>query len=249
MNTESLILAVTAAEAAECRGLGLHLAHMIYRLSPSGTLLKYSAAERTRGGIMGISGSPADLNAAELSAEIAALCESEGYEGVFLDTQGNEGAISRLAELLVSRLAPRGAAIYVNPGVYAPGARVLESSEVTSGSFVEYLTGVHERHGGNAVLEIVPVATDFVLPAMGGGTPITAQKLKSLTAGKASYYSPELAARYLTYHTSDGMTHFVLYDDGGTIRRKIEAAESAGVREVFLPYCRLREELPEILGI
>ena len=49
------------------------------------------------------------------------------------------------------------------------------------------------------------------------------------------YYSRELAANYFTYPTERG-THFVLFDDAETLRRKVRLAESYGIREAFVMY-------------
>ena len=56
MRTDRITLAVTAAETAECAGLGLRLAYLAYRLSPSGILLKSNALGPVSGGVMAVIG-------------------------------------------------------------------------------------------------------------------------------------------------------------------------------------------------
>ena len=79
-------------------------------------------------------------------------------------------------------------------------------------------------------------AEDFPIPARTGcGTPLTPEALNSLRRSirASGYYSPELCARYFTYRRG-GQTHFVLFDDAGTLRRKIEMGQALGIREGFV---------------
>ena len=251
MRTDRITLAVTAAEVAECRGLGLRLAYLAYRLSPSGLLLRSSALGQISGGVMVImGGAPPFADAAVFADAIAAECAAGHCEGVYLDFDERTPAAQRLIETLAPRLAGRGAVLYTNPALDTGGVTVLSSSEVTGGSFALYVRSLTERFGERTALEIVPLCMDFTLPSAGQGDAITQERLAELLdSGLMSYYSRDLAAKYFTWQSPDGMTHFVLYDDAYTIREKLETAEREGAREVFLPYTRLRGELPEILGV
>ncbi len=249
MKSEWITLAVTPAEEEECRGLGLRLLHLGYRLSPAGMLLKSRRLEQVRGGILGIVGEfPEGADPASAAASVADACRAAEAEGVFLDfTQPTAGA-ARLLESLTPGLSALGARLYTNPPLHGPGASPLSTSEVTGGSFALYLSELQERYGERAVLEIVPLAVDFALPSMGQGEPVSRERLEELLdACGPGYYSRELAARYLTYQAPDGGAHFVLYDDAGTLREKLETARRQGIREAFLPYGPLRELLPDIL--
>ena len=53
----------------------------------------------------------------------------------------------------------------------------------------------------------------------------------------------------LTWRDEERRTHFVLYDDVDSFREKVRLARAAGVRELFLPYGVLREELADFLEI
>ena len=48
-----------------------------------------------------------------------------------------------------------------------------------------------------------------------------------------AFYAEDLCARYFTYRRG-GQTHFVLFDDAGTLRRKIEMGQALGIREGFV---------------
>lgn len=251
MRADRITLAVTAAEAEECSGLGLRLMYMAYRLSPSGVLLKSNALGNVQGGVMAVMGGTARLSdPAALAGAVTAECNAHGYEGVYLDFDERTLAAERLIEALSPRLTERGVQLYTNPVLDLGGVTVLESSEVTGGSFELYLRELRERYEERMALEIVPLCVDFTLPSAGRGDHITQERLSQLLdEGLMSYYSRELAAKYFTYQAQDSMTHFVLFDDSYTIREKLEAAEREGVEETFLPYARLREELPDILDV
>ena len=51
-----------------------------------------------------------------------------------------------------------------------------------------------------------------------------------------SFFSSELGARYFTYKDEEERTHFVIYDDPGTFRYKMELALQMGIREGFILY-------------
>ena len=50
------------------------------------------------------------------------------------------------------------------------------------------------------------------------------------------FFSHELCARYFTYMSRESGAHFVLFDDGATLRRKLEAAQSLDIRTVLAPW-------------
>ncbi len=140
MRADRITLAVTAAEAAECAGLGLRLMYMAYRLSPSGVLLKSNALGAVQGGVMAVMGSAPQLaDTGAIAGAVTAECGAHGFEGVYLDFDERTAAAERLIEALSPRLAERGARLYTNPVLDAGGVTVLESSEVTGGSFELYL--------------------------------------------------------------------------------------------------------------
>ena len=61
-------------------------------------------------------------------------------------------------------------------------------------------------------------------------------QLEALAAGRPTFYSDALCARYFTL-TRQGQTHFVLFDDARTLRRKLDLARQLGIRDalVMLP--------------
>ena len=63
----------------------------------------------------------------------------------------------------------------------------------------------------------------------------------------STFFSQELCARYFTYQ-EDRKTHFVLFDDAGTIRRKIQIGSTLGLSTGFLLFPEVRDLLPQIFS-
>ena len=248
MKAEGMILAVTAAETAECRGLGLELGRLSYRVSPEGVLLRSTALGDARGGVMIVMGRIPVCHTVRLAAVILAECDERAYTGVYLDCAGSDPAAQELAAELLTGLSAAGRRLYTAPGL-GEGIPVLDSA-VTGGSYRLYLEEERTRHPEGIALELMPMAVSFVLPAADEGERLSREELAAeLEQGGLQYYSRELCARYQTGRDADGLTHFLLYDDADTLREKCRIAIEVGVETIFLPYRLLREELPEILEI
>jgi spore germination protein YaaH len=63
------------------------------------------------------------------------------------------------------------------------------------------------------------------------------------------FFSNELCAHYFTYMNRDSGAHFVLFDDVGSIQKKLSLAEEMGIRRFFLFYHQMDDLLPDILGV
>lgn len=94
------------------------------------------------------------------------------------------------------------------------------------------------RYGAeHLALDLQRLAMDFPVPCPSGqGTALTRSQLAALAAGRSTFYSDALCARYFTL-TREGRTHFILFDDAQTLRRKLALARSQGIRDalVMLP--------------
>ena len=62
------------------------------------------------------------------------------------------------------------------------------------------------------------------------------------------FFSNELCARYFTYMSKETGAHFVLFDDGETLRRKMEVARRLGIRVFLAPWAQV-EEFAALLGL
>ena len=94
-------------------------------------------------------------------------------------------------------------------------------------------------------------AEDFFLPAPDGqGQPLTqselAARLESLSP--SVFFSDELCAHYFTYMNRQSGAHFVLFDDAGSIRKKLRMAAALGIGSALFYYPEVSDLLPEILA-
>ena len=118
------------------------------------------------------------------------------------------------------------------------GATILLCTALSGGTLEGRLTQAVDQYGAeHLALDLQRLAMDFPLPCPGGqGTPLTLPQLEALAAGRPTFYSDALCARYFTL-TRQGQTHFVLFDDARTLRRKLDLARQLGIRDalVMLP--------------
>ena len=111
-------------------------------------------------------------------------------------------------------------------GAHAPHSRVMIPSALSGGSLQKRLEEALERFGeSRVVLALEKRAEDFYLPSpTGSGQPLNDQELAELKRrlSPSVFFSGELCARYFTYMSRENGAHFVLFDDGDTLRHKTE---------------------------
>jgi hypothetical protein len=98
-------------------------------------------------------------------------------------------------------------------------------------------------------LEIERVRMDFTLPSVNGtGKELSAYELDALIEQHKtqSFFSKDLYAFYFNYREKKG-THFVLYDNGVSIKRKLQAAGNIGVEHAFLFYPHVNDIIDKII--
>ena len=174
-----------------------------------------------------------------LARQIARACLRRGYAGAAADFDP-PARPDRLAllEALSPLLASCGRTLYVPEHCPVAGATILLCTALSGGTLEDRLTQAVDQYGAeHLALDLQRLAMDFPLPCPGGqGTPLTLPQLEVLAAGRPTFYSDALCARYFTL-TRQGQTHFVLFDDARTLRRKLELARQLGIRDalVMLP--------------
>lgn len=251
MINEQFILACDASEREECGALGCTLAHFGYRISASGRLLRISQGPAARGGILilsddgtGVPDAPVFLRM--LEGELT----RQGFCGIFADFDSFSPKLSALLESIDALAVRRRSVLYV-PELYAPqtpDACVLTGSDVVAGSYRFRLEEQLGRYESRMALELVPVREDFALPSQGQGRRMREGELDALLArGVTPYYSDELCLNYFTYVDKARVTHFVVYDDAKSLRRKMEIARRMGIEKIFALYAELRALMPDIL--
>ena len=122
---------------------------------------------------------------------------------------------------------------------------------ISGGSLEQRLTEAAGRFGpARTVLLLERVAEDFFLPSpTGQGMPLTREELRQRLEERAPsvFFSSELCAHYFTYMSRQNGAHFVLFDDAGSIRKKLQVARNLGISSAVLAYPQVDDLLPELL--
>ena len=226
-----LYLAATPDRLAQARAVTPRLAHVAYRLGSGSELLAAPLPDWD---------CPPLDDPDRLARQLARVCLRRGYAGAAADfdppARPDRAA---LLQALLPLLASCGRALYV-PEHYAAchGASVLLCTALSGGTLEGRLNQAAARYGAeHLALDLQRLAMDFPVPCPSGqGTALTRSQLAALAAGRSTFYSDALCARYFTL-TREGRTHFILFDDAQTLRRKLALARSHGIRDalVMLP--------------
>ena len=247
MGRETFLAALPPGELHQLRGWEAAPAHLAYRMGPGARLLR--GGEGQKGGVMVVDDGSFDGRGdpASFCREVVGECRSRGFSGAVLDWEKRLPLLEETAARLDEGFRRRGLALYV-PEAYgrrAPHAGVLISSALSGGSLTRRLEEAGERFGRErVVLALEKRAEDFFLPAPTGcGQPLSREELAQRMARlrPSVFFSRELCARYFTYMSRESGAHFVLFDDGDTLCRKVEVARRAGVTAFFAPWAEIRD--------
>lgn len=251
-----LILTAPPSCASAASSHGLPVGHMAYRIGPGAQLLRANIPLNLRGGLMVVDGTGFDGrgDATGFCQQVIRECGNRGFDGVILDFEGRpcpvlEQVVSRLGSLLFKRGWP----LYVpeSYGFCSDRARVIIPSALSGGSLEQRLREATERFGTHRVaLGVQRVAEDFSLPApSGSGTPLTRQELARRIANRGAniFFSDELCAHYFTYMVRPSTAHFVLFDNAGSIRKKLQVARRLGLCACILAWPEVDNIIDEIL--
>ena len=242
MTYEPMILMVPPEGLRQVQGLNVVPAHQAYRIGRGPHLFRVGPQTPLKGGLMAVDAQGFDGRGEFriLCDEIVRECAARNYQGIVCDFEGPimlflERTIRELGE----RFSWRKWKIYV-PEAYAkcsPHGRIMVSSALSGGSLHSRLEESIERYGRHRVtLAVERVAEDFFLPSPdGSGVVLSRSALqKQLEERQPSvFFSHELCARYFTYMSREDGAHFVLFDDGDTIRKKLEVARGLGITTVI----------------
>lgn len=252
MDQEQIIVTVPPQHLNALRGRHVTAAHLAYRLGKGPRLYRAACLPARPGGLMvigqGDHNYPGPIE--PFCRELVAECANRGFRGVLLDLDARLPFLEQLANQMDSVLASRGLEFLVPEayGDHAPNAKVLISSALSGGTLSGRLQEAGERFGRDRVaLALERTAEDFFLPSPTGcGEPLSPEGLERLLdeLRPSVFFSGGLCARYFTYLSKDGSPHFVLFDDGDTMRRKLEVGRRVGVTTFLLPYTELSNCLP-----
>lgn len=250
-------LAVTPGQLQEAARHSRNLAHVAYRIGDGSTLLRQSVLMQTRGGLLAVTDQDAPFieDPEKLSAAVIRECGRRGFAGVLLDFQGRTSDRLSFAQRLVPALAQTRRSLYVpeSYGTAAPGAIPLICTALSGGDFTQRLREAASAAGGagRLALDVQRLRMDFTLPARTGeGVPLSPSDFQALMERESPwvFFSQELCARYFTY-ARDGETHFVLFDDAGTIRKKLQTGSSLGFAAAFLMFPEVRDLLGDLFPV
>lgn len=251
-----LFLAVTPDKLREAARYTERLAHVAYRIGPDGRLARQNLLARTRGGLMVLGdwdcGAVRDVPA--LCRDVWRECGNRGYGGVLADfEQPPSPDRTAFLEALGNVLGRNNRRLYV-PEVYGQRvqqAAVLICTALSGGNLRQRLEECAQTYGRQRLaLDLQRLRMRFPLPCpTGEGTPMEAGELAELLEQRhlSVFYSGDLCARYFTV-TENGESWFVLFDDAGTLRRKIQLGQDLGAGAGFLMYPETEDLLPELFG-
>ena len=256
MEQIELIIAAKPGEVTSAGAWGRPLAHLAYRVGGGPHLFRANGPVTPQGGLMVIddAGFSGGGEAEGFCNEVLRECAARKFTGVVCRFQGRPApvlgeAAGRLGELCRGR----GLRLFVSEpyGSAAPNAGVLLSTALSGGSLQGRLEAAGETFGpGRLAIWIERTAEDFLLPSpSGAGAPLTVEELERRRSeyGADVFFSGELCAHYFTYMAGE-KGHFVLFDDAGSIRKKLRLAEGLGVRTALLPWETTGDLLGELLG-
>ena len=243
-----IYLAVSPQERERKINCGGKLADAAYRIGSSSTLLREASLSALGNGLPMISdrNAPAIPDAEKLAQAVLRECRRRKSTGAVLDFE-SAPTTNRLqfVEVCARLLSYWHFALYVPEAYAVPGSIPLINTAISGGNFTEYLQGSLRRYG-NAALDVQRLCMDFSLPAPSGeGTPIRREQLSAILQQTRPqiFFSQDLCAKYFT-DTRNGQTHFLLYDDGDTLRKKLQIGNSLGFYAAFLMYPEI-SDLPE----
>lgn len=254
--TQQLILIAPPGDLVRAAASGLSVAHMSYRIGRGGRLYRSQPPDGSRGGLMALDaeGFDGQGDPAQLCREILRECSVRGFRGVLCDLEGEPSPfLEKAVRQLGQHAAQRDWPLYVTEDYAAvtEHSRVLVPTLLSSGTLEDRLRTALARWGGGRVaLAAQRAAEDYTLPsAAGEGVHLTraelAQRVKRFSP--AIYFDHGLCAHHFTY-MEHSAAHFVLFDDSGSLQRKLALAGELGIERVFLAFPEVEDILPQLLG-
>ena len=236
---------------------GCAVAHMSYRIGRGFRLYRSQRAGNAKDGLMvlDVGGWTGGGPLMSLVDDVMRECFQRDFVGIVINIgtyTKPESVLSNLSKALASASRDRGLSYFVPEFLSDSGenAIVRVSASISGGTLTRHISDAVKKYGTDRIaVEVDRVCMDFALPSpLGIGQDLSVDELRSLMNSRnpVSFFSPELMTNYFTYR-NDGVNRIVLYDNGESLRRKITAAENAGVNHAFLFYPRIIDVYDEIV--
>lgn len=258
MKTSSFILAAPPQSSREAGAYGCRVAQLAYGINSMGQLMRHGVPFVKKGCLMAIchDGSPLpDIDSGKFLTQLLREFSTRGYSGIIADFEGSptQSAADLLA-YLSAELEKHKFTFYA-PEAYGDivgkATRIIISSAISGGTFTQRVRDAGERFGFDRLtLEAERNCEDFILPSPdGSGTRLSLAELDQLFLDylPTPFFSPELCTYYFTYRDSQKQSHFVLFDNSSSMKKKISMAENLGIGEAILLYPEINDIARDIL--
>ncbi len=240
MNIE-LILSVSANEAETASKFNIPLAEKIYGFA-RGPRLKRGALPITGCEYMKIDGRGfSGVGSCRAAAfDIVRECLLFGYSGFILDFPYMAPEIQTFCSYAALIAAKNGLRAFVPCFTEKPpvGVFLCISSSVICGDLKSRLEDIRKaRPGYDIALIIDRVSYDIPLPYRGEKHVLSRENAEQLIScnNSRAFCSEELCTNYSVYPSGDTL-HAVFFDDAESIHRKLQIAESEGIKTVIVDY-------------
>ncbi|MBQ8389631.1 MAG: hypothetical protein IJX52_01460 [Oscillibacter sp.] len=249
MTKDNIFITLPPQQLPALQGWDVTPAHLAYRVGKGPHLFRAGGTPPPKGGLMVLDNHGFDGRGpiAPFCQEVVRECLARGFCGAVLEFEGRRPPLEQIADHLDNLFARRSWLLFVPEGygLCATHAKVMISSALSGGSLALRLEECVQRFGRDrVVLALEKTAEDFFLPSPSGkGIPLTQEELKERMARlhPSVFFSQELCARYFTYMSRDNGAHFVLFDDGDTLRRKLEVARGQGITTFLAPWAEVAD--------
>lgn len=181
-----------------------------------------------------------------MARDILRQCLSGQHSGIILDFPPNRSELIPLVKELGILCRKYSIPLFL-PESYAPygDAFVIVSTTLVGGNLREKLKDAVSRYGAQRImLDLERTCRDYLLPSpTGNGRCLSQETFRRLSTGCTRYFSPDQCTRYFTYR--NGMeSHYIVYDDADTLRKKIAMAEELGIQKALVVYSEVEDLWP-----
>lgn len=248
-----ILLAVSPGSVPPRLPVPFELAHMAYRIGPRCRLLRARPELALNGGFLMISGAASSClgNAERFCQQVVSECRLHLAAGVIANWELAPQCVPLVTEL--DRALAQAQLEFWVPEYYAAAAanaKILISSQLSGGSLSARLQEALNRWGHRIALAVECTPWSFQLPCPSGrGTPLEDGQLQQLIANynPRLWFSESLCTQYFTY-LKENQLHLTLFDNGASIRRKLELAARRGLSGAILSWDELKPFARELFS-